>query len=672
MYWFSTNNLVDLILYILLSIGWALGGLLLVTHAFRLHRNERIVTGLAAGFLLFIGLSNLLAHILPLTTAFWAASVLILAAGLLVAWRSNKQAGFNKSDLRSIPLLVGLAAITILFTLILRGESIFDEYLHLPLISIMAAGDIPPHFYLNPAFYFAYHYGLQVFAASLVRLGNFFPWSAWDASRALAIGFTLVLGWVWVRKVTGSRLAAFLGTFLFTFAGGARWLLLLLPAPWLSWVSQSVNLVGTGLDTAATLTKALHSSWVIEGGGPVAFPFAFHNGIFVPVFFNLGSTGALPFMTVFLLLLLLPRGRFSTASLIIWSLIFSTLALSAEHIFAVVWVGILLAIGIASLYRKRLPASVSKVIALQWGIILLTSGVIALVQGGFITETARNLISSITGTTAQSYNARGFSIRVPPGLLSAHLGVLSIVNPGQLTALLAELGPALLIIPVIFFGFKKDLKYGNLFAIGLAISVALSLIFPLFFQYEVDRSITRMPATGLWVALVIGFPILWRALPYMNTAAKVGLSAGFLVCVLAGVVIFRVQLYSINSPQLAYYIAGLDARYAVDYWNKLPYGTQVLDRVPERSVTIFGHITRASSGIYEPLAEWQALIADPNPSRIASAGYDYVYMDQTWWDSLTQSQQEYFQQPCVDILDQREKEDKKDFRLLIDVSACKQ
>ena len=561
MYWFRTNNLVDIALYLLLSAGWAIGGMLLVRYAFRLRRTERIVTGLAAGFVLFIGLSNLLAHVLPLTAAFWAASILILAAGLLFAWRSKKPAGFNKSDLRAIPLLLGLAAITILFTLILRGESIFDEYQHLPLISIMAAGDIPPHFYLNPAFYFAYHYGIQVFAASMVRLGNFFPWSAWDISRALAIGFTLVLGWIWVRKVTGSRLAAWLGTFLFTFAGGARWLLLLLPSPWLNRVSQSVSLINTGLDTAGTLTQALHSPWVIEGGGPVAFPFAFHNGIFVPVFFNLGSTGALPFMTVFLLLLLLPRGRFSSAGLIIWSLIFATLALSAEHLFAVIWVGILLAIGLALIFRKQLHIPFNKELVAQWGIILVMTAILALVQGGFITETARNLTSAITGTAAESYNARGFSLRVPPGLLSAHLGSLSVTNPGQLTALLAELGPVLLIIPVIFFGFKKDLKYGNLFAIGLLISVVISLVFPLFFQYEIDRSITRMPATGLWVALVISFPILWRALPHMNIAAKVGLSVGFLICVLAGVVIFRVQLFSINSPQLAYYIDGLDARF---------------------------------------------------------------------------------------------------------------
>lgn len=376
-------------------------------------------------------------------------------------------------------------------------------------------------------------------------------------------------------------------------------------------------------------------------------------------------------MTVFLLLLLLPRGRFSIAGVTIWSILFASLALSAEHLFTVIWVGILISVVIALLTRKRMHTSVTKETLIQWGSILMVSIILALVQGGFITETARNLLSTLTGAISQSYNAHGFSLRLPPGLLSAHLGSLSIINPGQLVALLAELGPVLLIVPIIFIGFKRDLKYGHLFALGLAISVAISLIFPLFFQYDVDRSITRMPATGLWTALVLGFPILWRALPHMNIAAKIGLSVGFVACVLAGVVIFRVQLYSINSPQLAYFIDGLDAGYAVDYWNKLPASAQVLDRVPERAVTIFGHISRASSGIYDPLPDWQALINDPNPSRIASGGYDYIYMDRIWWEGLTTAQQEYFQQPCVGIMDQREQENKKDFRLLIDVSACK-
>jgi hypothetical protein len=535
----------------------------------------------------------------------------------------------------------------------------------------MAAGEIPPHFYLNPDFYFAYHYGIQVFAASLVRLAGFFPWSAWDVSRALAIAFTLVLGWVWVRRVTRSRTAAWLGSILFTFGGGTRWLLLLLPASLSNWVSQSITLVGTGYDTAPTLAQALYKTWVIEGGGPVSFPFAFHNGIFVPAFFTLGSTGAMPFMTILLLLLLLPRRRFSILGLIVWSLVFSTLALSAEHFFAVIWVGVFLAVSIALIFQKKLFKSFPKDIFFQWFTILSLSALLALVQGGFISETARNLIASISNTVSQSYNARGFSIRWPPALLSAHLGSLSILNPGQLVALLAELGLTLLLVPVIFFRFNKKLRQKDWFLPGLSISVVLSLVFPLFFQYEVDRSITRMPATALWTSLVLGFPILWMAFPHLKTIFRLGLIIGYIMIILGGMVIFRSQLFSIPHEELSYYIDDLDANYAADYWNKLPEGTQVLDRIPERSVTIFGRITRAKSGIYDPLPDWESLIADPIPTHIASSGYDYVYMDRVWWDSLTPAKQANFQQPCIDIVDEREQNNGTDYRLLVNVGACR-
>src|SRR4030042_6566446 len=280
MYLSRANNLIDIALYLLLSSGWALGGWLLVRSAFHLRRSERVVSGLAAGFLLFIGISNLLAHILPVTYAFLGASLIIFLAGVACVWRSNLHPWLDKRDLNVIPLMVCFLALTVLFTLILRAGSIFDEYLHLPLISIMAVGEIPPHFYLNPDFYFAYHYGIQVFAASLVCLAGFFPWSAWDVSRALTIAFTLVLGWLWIRRVTRSVTAAWLGSILITFGGGTRWLLLLLPTSLSNWVSQSVNLVGTGLNTAPTLAEALHKTWLIEGGGAASFPFAFHNGIF--------------------------------------------------------------------------------------------------------------------------------------------------------------------------------------------------------------------------------------------------------------------------------------------------------------------------------------------------------------------------------------------------------
>ena len=671
MYLSRTNSLVDIFLYLLLTGAWVIGSYLLVRFTFHLRRVERIFTGLAVGFLLFISMSNLLAHVLPLTYAFWGSSILILFAGITCAWKSSLHPRLEKRDFFVIPLLVSLAVLTLLFTLILRGGSIFDEYQHLPLISIMAAGEIPPHFYLNPDFYFAYHYGIQVFAASLVRLAGLFPWSAWDISRALAIAFSLILGWLWVRRVTRSPTAAWLGSILFTFGGGTRWLLLLLPSTLLKWVSDSVNLVGTGLDTAPTLIEALQKTWIIEGGGPVSFPFAFHNGIFVPVFFTLGSTGAMAFMTVLLLLLLLPRRRFSPAGLVVWCLLFSTLALSAEHFFAVIWVGIALVGIIALIFQKKLFKYFPKDILLQWGIILSLSAFLSLVQGGFISETARNLIASISGAASQSFNARGFSFRWPPGLLSAHLGSLSILNPGQLVALLAELGIALLLISVIFIRFKKQLRHKDWFIPGLSISVPLSLFFPLFFQYEVDRSITRMPATALWTCLVLGFPLLWMAFHHLKIFSRLGLVFGYAILILGGMVIFRSQLYSISHEELSYFIDDLDASYATDYWNKLPDGTQVLDRVPERSVAIFGRISRAHSGIYDPLPEWEALIADPDPAQIAASGYGYVYMDRVWWDSLSPVKQNNFIQPCVDIVDERKQNEGADYRLLVYVNNCR-
>jgi hypothetical protein len=46
-------------------------------------------------------------------------------------------------------------------------------------------------------------------------------------------------------------------------------------------------------------------------------------------------------------------------------------------------------------------------------------------------------------------------------------------------------------------------------------------------------------------------------------------------------------------------------------------------------------------------------------------------MDRIWWDGLTASQQERFQQPCIDILDEREQDGGGNYRLLVDVSGCK-
>ena len=94
MYYSRTGSIFDFLLYLLMCAIWWLGGWLIVRHSFHLPSRERLLAGLATGWLCFIALSNLLAHVLPLTVAFWLASLLILSGGLFIAWRSSPQGSF--------------------------------------------------------------------------------------------------------------------------------------------------------------------------------------------------------------------------------------------------------------------------------------------------------------------------------------------------------------------------------------------------------------------------------------------------------------------------------------------------------------------------------------------------------------------------------------------------
>jgi len=675
MYWSRTGSILEIAAWLALSGLWGLGGWLLVRHLFRLKSRERLMVGLASGMILFIVLSNYLAQVMTLSFAFWGAGLIILAAGGAAAAREvlgKRRLWAYLHELLSWRQIAALLSLVFVFEMIGRGLALFDEYLHLPLISIMAAGDFPPPFYLDPSKPMSYHYGLQVLAASMVRLGGFFPWSAWDLSKAIAIAMTLVLGWLWIRRVTNSERAAALGTFLVTFGGGARWLLLLVPASWLLWMSNGVTLTNTGTDTAPNLFLALSRPWPVEGGGSSPFPFAFHNGIFVPVMFILGSTGAMSFMTAILLLMLTSRRNFSLPASIVIGLLFASLALSAEHLFVFFWIGVFL-VGATYLLRLRLLGKkLPQDLLVGWGIVLLVSGLLSVVQGGYLTEAARSILLRLQGVAVQQgpYDYFYFTLRWPPGLTSAHLGELSFLNPRQVVVLLAELGPALLMVPFAslftWWGFKRrDWMLAGLGAAGL-----LSFVVAVFFQYGFERSATRLPATALWIWVLLGFPILWKIFQKNGSGTRLWLRAGYAITVLGGIVIFAIQLSAIPAPQLSYYINITDAQLSRQLWNRLPANSLVFDRQPSRSVTLFGQPTVAYEDVYKPLPQWSKLVDDPNPKAIAQAGYAFVYVDRDWWEQMTSEQHTAFQQPCVKTFAQQVPVD-GDFRRLLDVRSCK-
>jgi len=82
LYFSRTGNLTDLLIWSMMSMGWCIGGWLIVKSCFPLRRRERIFTGMALGLIFFMVLTNVLGHIFQLNLAYWMSAVLILVIGL--------------------------------------------------------------------------------------------------------------------------------------------------------------------------------------------------------------------------------------------------------------------------------------------------------------------------------------------------------------------------------------------------------------------------------------------------------------------------------------------------------------------------------------------------------------------------------------------------------------
>ena len=695
MYWIRTGSTLDLIFFAALAFTWSIGGWLIVAHAFTLHGARRLLAGFTTGLLLWITLVNLLTPFVTLTVAAGLSSALLLLSGLLLASldvRKARRSGLQRSwlplsDLRAWPVLAVLALLTLLLTLVGRGLAIFDDYLHIPLVSMMATGDIPPHFFKNPEARFSYHYGLQVLAAGMVGVGGFFPWSAWDISKALAIALTAVLGWVWFQGTTRSRLGAWLGSIFIVFAGGARWLLLLLPVPLLQRVSSQITLSNTAATAGSDLATVLSLPWLIEGAGAFPFPFAFHNGINVPAIFALGSSGAMPLFTVILLLLLANRRRFSLPGAIIFSLLLSNLALSAEHLFVFLLAGIALAIGIYLLTQWRRHHRVEKVLVIQWLGMLIASGLLSLVQGGFLTEAFRHMFlgaQNIATATGEGYSMFSFTPSWPPQIDTAHFGNLSLTNPIQLLVWLIEVGPALALAPLVTMRGIQQIRRRNWLYAGLALASLVSFFIILIFQYGAERSGARLQNTALWLWALMGFPIAWALCmrsQQPGTARRKrrasrqrwlrgALIAGYIIAVVGGLVIFAVQLIAIPAPQLTYFVNSNDARISQANWNRLPTGSTIFDPITMRSVALFGRPTLSGIDLFTTYPEHARFIDQPDALALAQTGYDFVYVTRTWLQDIKSEYQEKLLASCTTVYDEYRTDD-GDFRVLLDLRGCR-
>ncbi len=664
-YWFLAISATHLILYGLLSLAWAVGGWLLAAQIFKLRPVERLLVGISAGWILFITLSNLFGQGMSLAAASWVAALLILVAGGWVTWRLGRPMRLPWKDLHAWPQLVWLAGLTVLFELIQRGLALFDEYLHLPIVSALAAGDLPFKFPFNPAQEFAYHYSLQLWAATLVRLANFAPWSAWDIARAFALALTVVLAWLWVRRWTRSGLLAGAGSFLLVFGGGTLWLLLLMPHSVVAALTAHTPLVQAAADTAPTMAEALTRGWALDGGGPFPFPFAFVNGIFMPAMFQFANTGAMIYVTVLLLLLAVDRKRLSWLSALVVGLVLASLALSAEHLFFFLWISLAVTLVITSLRHRHWWKGGEG----PWWAALGLSGLLSLVQGGYITVIAHKVVALALGSPTSAAFTEAFGLRWPPALVSQKLGALSLLDPRQLILLMLEIGPVLLLVPLVIYLTRRWIKREARLPAALGLTSFFCVTLPAFINYGIDPSMVRFPDTAAWLWLFLSVPGLVYWLKKAGPRRQTILGLGFFLTVFSGVVIFAVQLISIQAPQFSYYIQALDVQVAEQYWNRLDPGAQILSSNSSLTITIFGRQVASNSDVFTALPGWDKLVKSPDPVVVAAAGYSYIYMDQGWWSRLTPGLRAALRNPCTKVIGDWTY--KQDFRQLIDIRACR-
>ena len=193
------NLLKDYLPLLIWITLFSLGGIWIIQSSFNLRKNEQALVGVGLGIVLQIWLSNILAQVIPFTTAIMASAALIAITGLVF---SIKRIAGRPLKLFEIPIQplqwLALAGLAYLFIRLGRGLAILDDYQNLPITSLLATGDVPPHFALDPDKVFSYHYFSMLFAAELMRIGDMFVWTALDIARGLGFAISLILGALFV------------------------------------------------------------------------------------------------------------------------------------------------------------------------------------------------------------------------------------------------------------------------------------------------------------------------------------------------------------------------------------------------------------------------------------------------------------------------------------------
>lgn len=679
--------MLDKLLFLLWLLTWTIGGLLLASAAFHLPRRLILGVGLTLGAVTQVWLANLLGFVLPAPVAFWGGALLTLALGLLFGLRTSSPP--NGADLsprskfreilhaiipESVSQIAALILLTFIFTAIGRGLLLFEDYQNLPTISLMARGDIPPTFALDPNVRFGYHYLMLLFAAQITLLGGLVPWNALDLTRGLFFALTLLLTYLWVARMTRSRLAAYAGTLFAAFAGGARWLLLLLPTSWVAGLSKNITLLGSAAQSVPDLASGLTLPWAIDGGPPLPFPFAFVNGITPPLILSHGGSGMMVSALTILILIVYRFVRDWRGGLVMVILL-AALANLSEHAYLAAFFGLGLALLLHWIRTRSLKIPRD---FLPWIGLGAASGFFAATQGGVLTELVRGLLGPSAGASAtDSYFTVGFSLNPRPTVISGHLGLLDLTNPSQLLVALFEIGPILLALPITAIWGWKALKAHRWWDAALVFGGVMGIA-SLFLQYEGSAGVTatsRLFGDLLTPLTLFAVPLLWTWAKSRATFIKQSLlSLGF-ISIFGGMILFGIELTAAQKPVLPLAMQPMDIQIYNEYWDKLEPDALVFDTLPARAVTIFGRFTDSNETWYVPKQSWIRLAQNPFPRDLRAAGFDYFYYSLINLESFSPEVQKALKDSCVKLVVQAdgirsETDLRKSWVRLVDIGGC--
>jgi hypothetical protein len=672
------DNLSELIALLGWCALWALGGIWLVRRAVNLRPHEQLLTGIGVGLVLENWLANLVGRFVSVPAAFWLSAGIVFVVGLLVSLPELKKDRAWLLRIHINPLQVlALVFLAFLLTAVGRGLAILDDYQNLPMTSILATGDIPPHFALDPNVVFDYHYGALLMAAQLMRIAGLHAWNSIDIVRGVTFAIALLMGALWVQRATRSTLAGFIAVIYSLFTGGTRWLMLLLPVSLVEKISPHISMIGSGKQTAPDFLTALTAHWAVDSGAAWGFPFAYASGInSVSIWTYHSGAGAVSGIITAFLLLTHNRWRGSIrvgsfefpAGGVLASVLLAALALYAETAIIGLGVGLVIVAGFYALkYRTwRLPRSL-----VNWFIVLVPVALFAAVQGGVLTGIVTGLFGPKTG--ADSYFSFGFSLFWPPAFLSSHLGMLSLANPYQLLTALMEIGPIWLLLPFALIWGWKAFRSGRWYEAALIVLPLISIA-TLVVQYTGNAGPTALNRVqGAIIGLSGGgfaFAGMWMWAARSEVRKALAATLIF-ITMFGGIVLFGFELLAVPNPVRATFIDVIDARAEAEYWNKLEPDAIIFDPVSPRAPTLFGRPTDSNLTWYVEKPEWLELKDAPDLASLRAAGFDYLYIDQAYWDEVGPRYQQEWQDPCVVQLQEWEWEGPPyDFRRLLDIRAC--